>query len=70
MCRDFNCPKRSDCYRYRATPCYEDQTYGKFKWADDCAFFMQVDSSLVYPPPEKLAKLQVADDRNKKAASN
>jgi len=32
MCSNETCPKRENCYRYKATPCIPFQNYSKFEW--------------------------------------
>lgn len=31
MCQNETCPKREECYRYKATPCHY-QSYSNFEW--------------------------------------
>lgn len=44
MCRDFTCPSRESCYRYRAVPNERRQTYAEFDRGgeDRCGSFQPV----------------------------
>lgn len=48
MCRNFLCPSKDKCYRYRAIPCEFRQSYAGFKPEKNrkkCNYFQKVTKS-------------------------
>ena len=44
MCKNKDCPKRKDCYRFTAKPDEFAQSYGNFKWkkGEGCDYFWDI----------------------------
>lgn len=42
MCKDHDCPKREDCYRYKAAPSmFQSYFKGTPRRGDWCSYFMR-----------------------------
>ena len=44
MCKDEECPRRNECYRFTATPDPRWQCYAGYKWDGDCYYFIECKS--------------------------
>lgn len=57
MCSNRECPRRAECYRYRAVPDDRYQRWAEFDH-ERCEWFIYIGDRRVVP-------LEVADERNK-----
>lgn len=67
MCCNFDCPLKSKCYRYRAVPDQDRQSFSLFKPETSCVkmaltvkcdYFLQLDEAL-----DRLLPTEVVDNR-------
>lgn len=69
MCKEESCPKKMDCYRYRATPNTRYQSYfaGRPNNGDKCEHFQEIHFRSIYIKPEVV---EDEDDKTIRTSGN